>query len=593
MRGQTLAGLGFHGESIKSQLTELKRRTPFPREVISAAESIRLDEDLFQGRRTVKGPRVDPAGCNDRDDAYDVIGLPNGREVLETHIADVTSVVKWGDIIAESAYRKGATQYFDKGNDPALPRVLSEGLLSLDGEDRKLTLTIATTLSPTLDPESVVMEKTALSGGMNFTYSQVDAILQDETHELYPFFTKSYKLAEGLLHKRQTEGGFAYFDLKSGIAITEEGTIIILDPTRRSGARLIIQEFMFQAGRSMARFFLDNDIPGLFRNQKPNGNAPNIEAAIKELNRISESPSALEVKLLRLRTTTPRAYYSPYPEGHFTLGIEPPDAHSHGTSPLRRVADMVNHWQFTAFQMGWPMLTEGQLVEIGRHLTQITNHRRDKENRILKLTRYLKAEEALEADSPERLVNGDFSRLIKLVAKDGRMTPKVEKEMIERIRKGKLKEYDLFIMLLEDKAEPKTWVRIQREILDYLKDNENRASYIYNTAAGVFGWPKIDYSLKKLNFKGNPIKHLNGIRYRAYGEITLDNKTYKSEILVKDLRKKLRHSVAYDILSQIVENEIASIENDQTYRSRLNWPSLASAPISALSKMSLISSLMR
>ncbi|MDE1823711.1 MAG: RNB domain-containing ribonuclease [Candidatus Micrarchaeota archaeon] len=479
-------------------LVLVKRNMPFPEEVLRDSESIALTRTLFAGRRRVKGVTIDKSISKDLDDAIWVEKLNKGRYRIDVSIADVTSVISRGSAIDNEALARSASLYYNTGSDPMIPHRLSENLLSLKEARLRPTITVSMTLSRNLDLEKVEIERTALRSLKRFTYDKVDAIVDGQTHSLGELFKVASVLAQGLMEKRRSEGAMAYFDLLSGIMTNEDGTIIGLDPHRRSVSKLIIQEFMILTNTAVASFLAEKGAYALYRNHKAIPPEPDVARILEELDKLSDatdSPSRLEIKMLRKRVANmfERAYNSPENVGHYALGIRPPNGYLRFTSPIRRYSDIINHRQIVAAITGDEVMTKGELEAISEQINIRELAVRNETNSILKMQRYANAHKALESDSPGNLVNGDFSRLIKLATRNGGMTDRIEAEIIKRLNTGKLNEIDLFTILFEPKAETGKWTRVREAAFGFLSQNPNMASYMYGIASQVFGWPKIDF----------------------------------------------------------------------------------------------------
>ncbi|MDE1851544.1 MAG: RNB domain-containing ribonuclease [Candidatus Micrarchaeota archaeon] len=541
---QTAATAIFPINRLPSPLVLVKRDIPFPREVLNESKVIELAGALLDGRRSVKGATIDHSSSPDLDDAIWATALANGRYKIDVTIADVTAVIGKGSVTDAEAFLRGATIYRNKTPlYPMMPRRLSENLLSLCEGAPKPTITISTTLNSGLEIEKIKIERTAFLNPMRYSYAQVDAAIDEKGHELGRMFRLSFSLAERLLAKRQKEGALAFYSGKGGIVTTEDGTIInlALNPHRNSRASLIVQEFMILASRSAASVLIESGVPALFRNHKAKPPEPDMEIILNELDKLSDSPTPLEIKMMRqkLDGMFERAYYAPEAHGHFALGLRFPQAYTHVTSPLRRYPDMVNHRQLMAVIYGGSVMTREELEAISQHINSREREVRDETNTILKIERYTTAQRALETNSPSALVNGDFSRLIKLATRNGGMTEEIGKEIVKRLKAKKLNEIDLFTILFEPKAEPQMWHEIKDMALDFLKHNPGMATYLYGIASQAFNWPKIDFETK----------------ISVSAKVALGEHEFSSQVVDKSGRKGTRHRAVVDLLTQIVRTD--------------------------------------
>ncbi|KAF9571264.1 hypothetical protein EC968_000807 [Mortierella alpina] len=117
-----------------------------------------------------------------------------------------------------------------------------------------------------------------------------------------------------------------------------------LDPGFASPSRLMVAEYMVMAGRVAARFAQQHSLPIMYRNQPPP--QEKYRAQLEELIRTKTSLQTgmlSVVDMLPLRPYISGAEISTNPLGHWSMGIH--DGYCKVTSPLRRYADMVSHWQ--------------------------------------------------------------------------------------------------------------------------------------------------------------------------------------------------------------------------------------------------------
>ena len=82
---------------------------------------------------------IDPPDAKDFDDAISLETDAQGRWVLGVHIADVSHFIPQGSPLDEEAKLRGNTVYLPGKTIPMLPEVLSNGICSLQPEQRRFT----------------------------------------------------------------------------------------------------------------------------------------------------------------------------------------------------------------------------------------------------------------------------------------------------------------------------------------------------------------------------------------------------------------------------------------------------------------------
>ena len=104
----------------------------------------------------------------------------------------------------------------------------------------------------------------------------------------------------------------------------------------RHRSHLLIQEFMILANRAVAQWLADQDIPALYRNHTARAISPDRETMNQTLMTLGSGAAIRK----RLTSWLNRAEYGPALVGHFALNLP---AYCHFTSPIRRLADLINH----------------------------------------------------------------------------------------------------------------------------------------------------------------------------------------------------------------------------------------------------------
>lgn len=110
------------------------------------------------------------------------------------------------------------------------------------------------------------------------------------------------------------------------------------------GARAIVSELMKAAGRVASRFGVETGTPLLRRHgSKPFGPDP---AAIERLIASRDEFGMVDYfEASKTSVVLPRAVSTLAPKGHWALGVPDGEGYVRVTSPLRRYADLVAHWQ--------------------------------------------------------------------------------------------------------------------------------------------------------------------------------------------------------------------------------------------------------
>ena len=327
---------------------------------------------------------IDAADAEELDDGISIERLDDGTNWVHVHVADPTSHLSRRSSLATLAATRACTMYGPQRSFPMLPPSFSMSEHSLgvpDGNSGQKVLTF----SAHLDAQGSLLDWTVRTGIVHnvhvITYAAVEDAWGEPMNDLYwPFGDKpsSEKKVEALsseLHadldalrqlgltqqnKRAGLGRVSwtmpqprvYFPDKPVPTSSSELQLwtgyprLAYGVERRglSPARAMVAEAMILAGKVAGRFCTEKGIPGLFRTiGKPLGapNDPNMQGDI---------PAEIA---MRSRIASRPAYYSTSPSEHWQLGVDADDGgYVRVTSPLRRFADMVMHWQIKAVLLG-------------------------------------------------------------------------------------------------------------------------------------------------------------------------------------------------------------------------------------------------
>lgn len=305
---------------------------------------------------------IDPPSAKDFDDAvYVEKEKENFR--LFVHIADVSSFVKFGSELDKEAYKRGCTVYLPSEAIHMLPSELSSDLCSLVPNKDRLCFTCEMVFDKRGELIDYSIYKSVINSKRRFTYDEVLSILKGEKEEEQKIKEVLYNMESlfRILNKKRWDKGNIDFDLpETNIILDENGEPQEIVPYERHVAHKIIEEFMIAANETVAFHLLSKEKPCLYRvHDKPD--EEKVQKFITILSSLGYKVSMPKeitpkffqkiiadfedkkeenlIRFLALRTMK-RAYYSPFPIGHFGLAS---DHYSHFTSPIRRYPDLILH----------------------------------------------------------------------------------------------------------------------------------------------------------------------------------------------------------------------------------------------------------
>ena len=143
------------------------------KEALTQAKAIASHPPTDLTRRQVQGITIDGPTSLDLDDAIWIETTDTGA-IAQVHISDVSEHIPLNSPLDQGAIALTQTRYHRQGNDPMLPRVLSESALSLQEGQPRATLTIELML----DHDGTVIDcrifESWLQSAKRFSYAQAD-----------------------------------------------------------------------------------------------------------------------------------------------------------------------------------------------------------------------------------------------------------------------------------------------------------------------------------------------------------------------------------------------------------------------------------
>ncbi len=364
---------GEVGADIKGLIRQYNLTKEFPEKVEQEANEIglKISSDEIQRRTDLRNETIitiDGADAKDLDDAVSVKKLENGNYHLGVHIADVSHYVKDSSQLDKEALKRGNSVYLIDQVIPMLPKILSNGICSLNPNEDRLTLSI----EMEIDEKGKVVQheifESVIHSTARMVYSDVSEILEQNHEELskryeeiLPDLKRMMELADILRHSRDARGSLDFDFDEAYITLNEKGIPISIETAERRTANRMIEEFMLIANETIAEHFFWMELPFLYRvHEAPSlerieefkkfiisfgltlkGNPENIHPkALQEIiHNVAGKPEEHVINTVMLRSMK-KAFYDVECGGHFGLGVK---YYSHFTSPIRRYPDLMIH----------------------------------------------------------------------------------------------------------------------------------------------------------------------------------------------------------------------------------------------------------
>ncbi|MGD1936690.1 MAG: RNB domain-containing ribonuclease [Cyanophyceae cyanobacterium] len=381
----------------------------FSVEEILAARSLDTTALLSQ-RPAARGITVDGETSMDLDDAFWVVPQDNGA-VVYVYVADPTAAIAQDSVLDQMVRSRVTSRYFPWGVEPMLPPELSHGSLSLLPGQECPALELAIALDSSAAVGEVRWRFVRFLNVRRLSYGEADQVLNRPNDELFAQLSYGQIWAKKLSARRQAQGAIGAM-VVGGVYYDEEGRATP-QPLR---SQMLIAELAILANVTVANILRDSGYPALFRNhgaRQWDGSTASLVETL--LGGTSEEAEALRNELSH---DLNKAQYGATADGHFALAES---AYCHSTSPLRRLADFVNHRVLhTIARNQPPPYTVEELGAIAHHINSTLEEEKEEIDDVHRRQRHgLYRRQLANGDRVRSLDDDEFIKLLHFALKEG------------------------------------------------------------------------------------------------------------------------------------------------------------------------------
>jgi len=281
---------------------------------------------------------IDDESTQEIDDGLSLEYLADSKERIWIHVADPTRWILPEDELDLEARRRATTLYLPTGMIPMFPPELATGPMSLVQGRICCALSFGVTLNPDGSVQEYSIHPSTIKPTYRLTYEDVDEMLDLAVQEPELLAIAAWAKQRSLW--RQSQGAISINMPESSIKV--DGDTILINVLNDSIARRIVAEMMILAGEVAALYGQAHQLAMPFRFQAQ----PELPSP-EELLQLSPGP----VRDCAIRRCMPRSEVGITPSRHASLGLT---AYSQATSPIRRYADLLTHFQIKAHLRGNP-----------------------------------------------------------------------------------------------------------------------------------------------------------------------------------------------------------------------------------------------
>jgi len=267
----------------------------FPNRVLQESYEIILDEAFKQTRKLVNGITIDGETSKDLDDAIDFTKIQNGYR-LDVSIADPSSIIQMSSEIDREALKRVFSLYRNTFNNPMLPSLISEDLMTLKENSQRPSITVRSFFDSNLTLLNFDIFQSCVQLKKRLTYSTCTQILGSLIDKQILNSEYGFDVSNFL---------FDIANLSANLKSKRVGKTYAIESL---SAEEIVSEIMVFTNHLVSNYIISNKLPGLYRSH-----------GFKSMN------------------NNERAEYSNTNFGHLGLSLE---SYTHFTSPLRRYPDL-------------------------------------------------------------------------------------------------------------------------------------------------------------------------------------------------------------------------------------------------------------
>jgi hypothetical protein len=244
---------------------------------------------------------------------------------LGVHIADPNSYIDINNILMDEATRRTTSLYMGNECIPLFPFILSGDTMSLNVNKKTWCMSYyydIDAITGDLINFNIKNEICEITG--NLTYQQFDEYLNKGTSDSELFNTLVNLSNISSILKR---------------IYNKQITFEEFNNTNQSESTKVVESAMIYTNYQTAKYFDKNDLPFMYRcHEKTNDDVYILNKIEENLRNKNQSQDIIN-EINKYKELMQKAYYTRHNIGHYGLGIK---YYSHVTSPLRRLADVIN-----------------------------------------------------------------------------------------------------------------------------------------------------------------------------------------------------------------------------------------------------------
>ena len=291
---------------------------------------------------------IDDSKTVEIDDAISLEQV-SGQNKLWIHIASPASYIEYQSGIDEKARKLVSTVYLSSNTYYMLPEALINNVFSLSDKEKRESLSLGIILNEDGSISSTEIVQSLIQVDYRLDFTEADELIDYAPKEEIDLSLIS-TILESRKSWRKNLGSIEILESYGKIVVEDKiPNIKIIDPTL---SRQLISEAMILYGDIISNFTKLNKIPVPYRVQERS------EKVSKD--NIQHSDNKILYNFL-LKKTMGKTYYSINPMQHDSLALT---SYLHATSPIRRYADLLVHYQLNRFLNNKVLISKDDVEKI-------------------------------------------------------------------------------------------------------------------------------------------------------------------------------------------------------------------------------------
>ena len=291
---------------------------------------------------------IDDSKTVEIDDAISLEKV-SGQEKLWIHIASPASYIEYQSGIDEKARKLVSTVYLSTNTYYMLPEALINNVFSLSDKEKRESLSLGVIFNDDGSISSTEIVQSLIQVDYRLDFTEADELIDYAPKEEIDLSLIS-TILESRKSWRKNLGSIEILESYGKIVVEDKiPNIKIIDPTL---SRQLISEAMILYGDIISNFTKLNKIPVPYRVQE--------RADKVSKDNIQLSDNKILYNFL-LKKTMGKTYYSINPMQHDSLALT---SYLHATSPIRRYADLLVHYQLNRFLNNKVLISKDDVQQI-------------------------------------------------------------------------------------------------------------------------------------------------------------------------------------------------------------------------------------